>query len=104
MGGCTVHLIGHNGIVIHVPLPDFLIGRNPKSANLTLDSSLVPNMISRKHARILSTDEGVEVVDCESLNGTWVNGVQVNRHHLRQGDVLVIGKPAQVPAEFRFTI
>jgi len=102
--GCTVHLIRHTGCVVHVPGLDFAIGRNPKSANLTLDSSLVPNMISRKHARIVSSDEGVEVVDCESLNGTWVNDVQVNRHHLRQGDVLVIGKPAQVPADFRFTV
>lgn len=102
--GCTVHLMRHTGCVVHVPNLDFIIGRNPKSCNLTLDSTIVPNMASRKHARVLSTDDGVEVVDCESLNGTWVNDAQVNRHQLRQGDVLVIGKPAQGPADFRFTV
>jgi len=102
--GCTVHLIRHTGCVVHVPLPDFVIGRNPSSCNLTLDSKMVPNMVSRKHTRILSTDAGVEAVDCGSLNGTWLNGHRVQRQMLKQGDVVVVGSPGQAPAEFGFSI
>eukprot|EP00931_Biecheleriopsis_adriatica_P006194 TRINITY_DN107642_c0_g1_i1.p1 TRINITY_DN107642_c0_g1~~TRINITY_DN107642_c0_g1_i1.p1 ORF type:complete len:444 (-),score=77.81 TRINITY_DN107642_c0_g1_i1:134-1465(-) len=103
--GCMVHLIGHKGDVVHVPRKgDFVIGRNPKSCNLTLDSADVPNMISRRHAVVVSADDSVMVVDCESLNGTFVNGRRVGRETLRQGDTLTVGNPAQSPAHFRFEI
>lgn len=102
--GCTVHLICHTGNVVHVPRTDFLIGRNPMVANLTLDSRLVPNMVSRRHARIVSNDDGVFVVDCKSLNGTWLNGSKVEQNVLCQGDVVVIGNPAQSTSDFRFTV
>jgi len=102
--GCAVHLISHTGSIVHVPHPDFVIGRNPKCSNLTLDSPLVPNMVSRKHAMIASVENGTDVVDCKSLNGTWLNGCKVERERLRQGDVVTIGNPAQVPADFRFSI
>jgi len=104
--GCTVHLVGHNGVIVHVPQEDFVIGRNPKVANLTLDSPQVPNMISRKHARIVTYDDCIDVVDCQSMNGTWVNNKRVKRHKLTQGDVVVVGNPGHglSPAEFRFSI
>eukprot|EP00930_Biecheleria_cincta_P087451 TRINITY_DN76684_c0_g1_i1.p1 TRINITY_DN76684_c0_g1~~TRINITY_DN76684_c0_g1_i1.p1 ORF type:complete len:447 (-),score=56.79 TRINITY_DN76684_c0_g1_i1:72-1412(-) len=103
--GCLVHLVNSASQVIHVPrLGDFVIGRNPKSCNLTLDSSEVPNMISRRHAVIVSADDSVMVVDCESLNGTFVNGRRVGRETLRQGDLVVVGNPAQSPPNFRFEV
>merc|ERR1719210_886678 len=96
--GCMVHLLRDTGEVIHVPrMGDFVIGRNPKSCNLTLDSPEVPNMVSRRHAVIVSADDAVMVVDCESVNGTFVNGRRVGRETLRQGDELVVGNPAQAP-------
>eukprot|EP00971_Amphidinium_carterae_P056123 1106922-Amphidinium_carterae.1 len=62
-------------------------------------------MASRTHARLLSTAL-VEIMDCKSVNGTWVNGQRVERCALRQGDVVVIGSPPTglAPAEFRFSI
>lgn len=102
--GCAVHLISHTGSIVHVPHPDFVIGRNPKCSNLTLDSPLMPNMVSRKHAMIASAENGTDVVDCKSMNGTWLNGCKVERERLRQGDVVTIGNPDQVPADFRFSI
>eukprot|EP00927_Polykrikos_kofoidii_P014040 TRINITY_DN1611_c0_g1_i1.p1 TRINITY_DN1611_c0_g1~~TRINITY_DN1611_c0_g1_i1.p1 ORF type:complete len:704 (+),score=85.84 TRINITY_DN1611_c0_g1_i1:87-2198(+) len=102
--GCVVHLIRHTGTVVHVPGSDFVVGRNPKFCNLTLDSPLVPNMVSRRHARIIAEDDKVMVVDNGSLNGTFVNGCRVARETLRQGDVMVIGNPAQCPPEFCFSI
>jgi hypothetical protein len=102
--GCMVHLLRQNGDVVHVPRPgDFVIGRNPKSCNLILDSADVPNMVSRRHAVIVSADDAVILMDCESMNGTFVNNRRVGRETLRQGDVVVIGNPTQSPAEFRLT-
>eukprot|EP00927_Polykrikos_kofoidii_P014042 TRINITY_DN1611_c0_g3_i1.p1 TRINITY_DN1611_c0_g3~~TRINITY_DN1611_c0_g3_i1.p1 ORF type:complete len:640 (+),score=100.88 TRINITY_DN1611_c0_g3_i1:85-2004(+) len=102
--GCVVHLIRHTGTVVHVPGSDFVVGRNPKFCNLTLDSPLVPNMVSRRHARIVAENDAVVVVDNGSLNGTFVNGCRVARETLQQGDVVVIGNPAQCPPEFCFSV
>lgn len=103
--GCLVHLIRHTSDVLHVPRQgDFVIGRNPKTCNLTLDSSEVPNMVSRRHAVIVSADDAVILQDCESLNGTFVNGRRVGRETLRQGDVVVIGNPVQSPEDFQFSV
>lgn len=103
--GCLVHLLSHRGEAIHVPnTGDFVIGRNPKSCNLNLDSEKVPNMISRRHAILVSNEDAVMVIDCDSTNGTFVNGRRVGRETLRQGDVLIIGNPAQIPEEFRFEV
>jgi len=105
MCSCHVHLISHAGSIVHVAQTSFLIGRNPKTANLTLQNPLVPNMVSRAHARIISSDDGVEVVDSKSLNGTWVNGERVtDRRKLLHGDVVIIGDPGKGPADFRFNI
>jgi hypothetical protein len=102
--GSFVHLISEGGGVTHVKNTDFCIGRDTKVVNLALESEEVPNMVSRKHARIVSNDGGVHVIDCRSLNGTWLNGKKVDHHLLSAGDQLVIGNPNQSPAQFRFTI
>jgi hypothetical protein len=47
--------------------------------------------ISRRHAMLKRTREGVEVRDLGSLNGTWVNGWRVDRAVLRPGDTLTLG-------------
>jgi len=102
--GCMVHLLDFKGEVIHIPKSDFIIGRNPAACNLVVDSKDVPCMASRRHAVVISADDSVMVVDCESVNGTFVNGRRVARETLRQGDVLVIGSPQQSPPSFRFEV
>ena len=47
--------------------------------------------VSRQHAEISRTENGCEIVDLESSNGTWVNGNQVKRHLLRDGDTVNVG-------------
>ncbi|MCP3135824.1 PAS domain-containing protein [Pyxidicoccus xibeiensis] len=48
--------------------------------------------VSRKHARIIRTDEGAcHVTDLESTNGTLLNGVPVTTAELQEGDRLQIG-------------
>lgn len=45
--------------------------------------------VSARHARIeVLGDSGIEVVDCGSSNGTFVNGFRVERSRLEPGDLL----------------
>jgi DNA-binding CsgD family transcriptional regulator len=48
--------------------------------------------ISRKHAKVVVAGDGlVNLVDLESTNGTFVNGVQVDMAILREGDRVALG-------------
>lgn len=47
---------------------------------------------SRRHARMISQGSVVEIEDLESSNGTKLNGKDITRRMLRDGDVILIGK------------
>lgn len=48
--------------------------------------------VSRRHARIVLTDDGHHVLeDLESRNGVFVGGSRVTRHELRAGDRIQLG-------------
>jgi len=67
--------------------PQLKIGRTPDN-DIVIDNLAV----SRLHA-ILENDKGSYYVrDCDSLNGTVVNGKKVGRARLNDGDVVSIGK------------
>lgn len=66
---------------------EITIGRDPGS-DIFLDDITV----SRRHARILVSDEGFYIEDFGSLNGTYVNGDRVDKRMLCAGDELQIGK------------
>ncbi len=63
------------------------IGREPDS-DLFLDDVTV----SRRHAVIERTAEGLYIVDLDSLNGTYVNRRRIERHRLTDGDEVQVGK------------
>lgn len=48
--------------------------------------------VSRRHAQIDETEEGWMIADLGSSNGTIVNGAEAEKHLLRLGDAVVIGK------------
>ena len=48
--------------------------------------------VSSHHAKLVMKNGGLFIEDCESTNGTLVNGVQVSDKLLADGDVVVIGK------------
>ncbi len=48
--------------------------------------------ISRAHAIILYEDGKYMVHDLHSTNGTYVNGSSVEKHHLKDGDVITVGQ------------
>ena len=49
-------------------------------------------MVSRVHCRLTASSAAVEVIDLDSTNGTYVNGVRVERASLKDGDELGIGR------------
>ncbi|MDH4140402.1 MAG: zinc-ribbon and FHA domain-containing protein [Coriobacteriia bacterium] len=61
------------------------VGRDPRS-----DIFLNDVTVSRNHAVLTSVD-GVQIEDVGSLNGTYVNGVCVDKGRLEHGDSVQIG-------------
>ncbi len=66
--------------------PRIMIGRSEDS-ELRLNSEFV----SRHHALIFCTEEGVYIEDLNSFNGTIVNSRKITRCDLQAGDVVTIG-------------
>jgi hypothetical protein len=62
------------------------IGRAPDN-----DVVLAIQLVSRHHAELRRVDEGCEIVDLGSSNGTRVNGLRVERSVLHDGDTITIG-------------
>src|SRR3954469_9124188 len=67
-----------------------LIGRHP-SNDLRFDVNADLD-VSAKHAEIRERGGKFYVVDNESTNGTYLNGVPVRDSELRDGDVIAFGK------------
>jgi pSer/pThr/pTyr-binding forkhead associated (FHA) protein len=63
-----------------------VVGRDPAS-----DIFLNDMTVSRAHAVIEASGEGITVRDSGSLNGTYLNGEVVDAARLSNGDVLQIG-------------
>lgn len=64
------------------------VGRD-SSNDITLDD----DQISRHHARFLNIlSTGLTVIDLHSSNGTFVNGVAIERSFLTSGDVVKVGR------------
>jgi pSer/pThr/pTyr-binding forkhead associated (FHA) protein len=68
------------------PNREIVIGRSSD-----LDMVLVEDMVSRKHAKILTTDREIAIQDLGSTNGTFVNGEKVKKARLKEGDRILIG-------------
>jgi diguanylate cyclase (GGDEF)-like protein len=63
------------------------VGRG-SNAGLVLDA----DSVSRRHARIEPMGAGHRLIDLGSTNGTYVNGLRVKEHLLKDGDRVQIGK------------
>ncbi|MBN2055910.1 FHA domain-containing protein [bacterium] len=74
------------------------IGRGPDNdIYLSLDTS-----VSRHHAQLVYQGGKYSVIDLNSSNGTFVNGVPVKEKALKHGDIVVIGQTKiefQLPGE-----
>jgi pSer/pThr/pTyr-binding forkhead associated (FHA) protein len=63
------------------------VGRAPR-ADFIVEAALV----SRLHCRLTASEEGVEVVDLSSTNGTFVNDKRIKKATLASGDRLRVGR------------
>ena len=67
----------------------FSIGRNSKRCDLTISD----DMISGLHLTLSYTRGVLTVADAGSTNGTFVNGIKIDKpRQLQNGDTIVIGK------------
>lgn len=78
--------IEHDGPVIALTSKMLTIGRTNET-----DVCLPSKLVSRHHARVLVGPTGVIIEDAGSTNGCFVNGKQVRKHLLHEGDVLELG-------------
>jgi pSer/pThr/pTyr-binding forkhead associated (FHA) protein len=68
------------------PDREIVIGRSSD-----LDMVLVEDMVSRKHAKIATSDAQLIIQDLGSTNGTFVNGEKIKKARLKEGDRVLIG-------------
>ena len=68
-----------------------LIGRDPDNHVALNDPD-----VSRHHARITVQGALLTLIDCDSTNGTLINGQKVKESPLRVGDTILIGSTALV--------
>jgi len=83
-------IIKYNGEVVdHIDISqgDMKIGRRT-GLEIRLDNLAV----SGEHANIFTIGEDSFVEDLGSTNGTLVNNRKITKHHLKNGDAIVIGK------------
>jgi pSer/pThr/pTyr-binding forkhead associated (FHA) protein len=73
-------------MVLELDLPDVLVGRH-SAAGLRL---ALPD-VSRRHGRFIFGNGAWQVVDLDSLNGVFVNGVRVRQAELHDRDMVGIG-------------
>lgn len=78
-----------NDVIDHIEIKqgDMKIGRKP-GCEIHLDNLAV----SGEHANIFSIGEDSFIQDMNSTNGTFINNKRITKHHLRNGDSVVIGK------------
>jgi signal transduction histidine kinase len=77
------------GQVFQVKTARTSVGRDA-ACDISLDDLLV----SRHHAELVEANGSWELVDLRSSNGTRVNGEDVTRRRLRDGDTILLGKTA----------
>lgn len=72
-----------------VPLQGYemTLGRS-KKADVFIDD----DKLSRKHAKITRVGTGYRLIDLESRNGTYVNGIRVLEHPLSSFDIIELGR------------
>eukprot|EP00792_Barthelona_sp_PAP020_P002246 TRINITY_DN13701_c0_g1_i1.p1 TRINITY_DN13701_c0_g1~~TRINITY_DN13701_c0_g1_i1.p1 ORF type:complete len:1060 (-),score=263.60 TRINITY_DN13701_c0_g1_i1:142-3252(-) len=71
-----------------------VVGRGARRDLFVNDANM-----SRKHFRLVKNKESVKIIDCNSRNGTLVNGVKITNKLLDDGDSILAGS-----TKFRFSI
>ena len=72
------------------------IGRDASQCQIVLDQPIV----SKRHALIEIAGQQATIIDLGSRNGTFVNGEQITRRDLREGDVIAFGPGGAIAFSF----
>jgi type II secretory pathway predicted ATPase ExeA len=83
-------IVAHGGE--HVEERPLRTGRIIIGRTVDNDIQIDSKFISRHHCQITTTSEGSILEDLNSTNGVYVKSKRVRRHHLNDGDVVVLGK------------
>lgn len=65
---------------------EMVVGRDPSA-----DIVVAERSVSRRHCRVIGSDEGVEVLDLGSANGVYSSGRPVQKIKIAEGDEVQIG-------------
>src|SRR6266480_1982234 len=87
MGRLLVATDGRTVQEITLRIGRVIIGRIPDN-DVQIDS----RFISRHHCQVITTAHSCVIEDLNSTNGIYVKSNRVRRHHLNDGDVVLIGK------------
>jgi hypothetical protein len=85
-GESQPRLISSDGRNVNIGEQPVVIGRSPDVEFVINDSN-----VSRRHAELWRTNEGVAIRDLQSTNGTFVNGHRVTAVSLSPRDDVTIG-------------
>ena len=81
-----VQVVGHDVPVVALGARPLTVG-----AHATCDVVLADPQVSRKHAELAVTPDGIRVKDLGSTNGTWYQGTRVTDVVVPQGATIKIG-------------
>ena len=83
-------IVAHAGE--HVEERPLRLGRLIIGRTVDNDVQIDSKFISRHHCQIVTTADGSVLEDLNSTNGVYVKSKRVRKHHLNDGDVIVLGK------------
>src|SRR5437868_15030697 len=87
MGRLLVATDGRTVTEITLRIGRVIIGRTHDN-----DVQIESRFISRHHCQVITTAHSCVIEDLNSTNGIYVKSNRVRRHHLNDGDVVLIGK------------
>jgi len=87
LGRLLVAADGRTVQEVPLRLGRLIVGRTPDN-DVQIDS----RFISRHHCQVITTESSSVVEDLNSTNGIYVKSNRVRRHHLNDGDVVLVGK------------
>ncbi len=93
-GEAQPRLLANDGRTFNVGEQPLIIGRSPDVAVVINDFN-----VSRRHAEVWRTSEGVAIRDLQSTNGTFVNGHRITAVSLSPRDDIAVG-----PLHFRIEL
>ncbi len=75
-------------------IDELILKRTVMSIGRKLDNDLrlEDTTVSSHHARLVERADGVYIEDCDSTNGTLVNGIKIRDKRLTNNDVILLGK------------